>query len=545
MNWHPFKSHPYFSAAAIIFAASLFVNYLAIPNMLSHDQLSVSLVILKTNNPNLFTKDAFFQDPGWFYQYSAGYTLFDYLSRLTGSFEETYRVLVPVSFFFFVFGMFVFLYGLGIRPFLAVLGVAALSSIYIPQVLLEDWGIPGPSETRLRFLGLTLITYCFFAFYKYINHKNLLWLFLFIGFIGNIHAPTAFFVTILFLAVMALQGGLTIKNIKRMALAGCLAIVGMLPYLIIHYLIYPAPKIIIEDAALYKKALLAAYPHLSFKGIVGLYKDYFLTRWYSFWPLFGIFVFMLIKRRNDQSQTEESRRIDSTSLWLFAVIVVITVAVSAANQFVQSVQGRPPFTIQEPRIFRYVYFPLYLYLGFFFFWIWQKSLWLKQKKIIIALLIILVGTGGAAIGYTKYTQIKRLLFLKKTFKESGDTCRSPLYGWINGNLPKDSVFLIDPNKYPSFRNCTLQNLVYTYRDSVYAPYMNYMTEWYKRKLLLEDAYSRKDPSSIVKIAKDFNADYIVSFKCIEIPGLQKLYETTYEGTEYEGIKENCVYKVNS
>jgi hypothetical protein len=141
----------------------------------------------------------------------------------------------------------------------------------------------------------------------------------------------------------------------------------------------------------------------------------------------------------------------------------------------------------------------------------------------MALLIMCLG-AGIFLAREKVSHAITLLNLKRSTPVA-DTCAPTLYGWIREHTAEDSLFLIDPQRFPPFRVCALRGLVYHYRDgAAIAPSSNNLVEWYNRKQLVEAAYAAHNPEMIRTVAEQFQADYILSETCIPMPALKKVYE---------------------
>lgn len=532
----------YIWALIIFLGLSLVINYFAIPNMLAHDKLNNELFMIKSANPELFANDIFLEGNTWHFFYVPFVELLRFANKFTGSSEETYRIMVPISFFFFFFGMFVFLKHLGVNFFISIF-TAVLSSVYIENVLHENWGIPGPSLFVHRHLALAFLPYVFFLFYKYFRQKHLPFAFLTLGIIGNIHPVSAFYITLAFLGTILWLGGINRENLKKIILCGLFSVLGILPFLIWHFFLYPPDsgggiKFLADD--LYLKAFWTSQSHMSPQGMLLLYKRLFITYWYTFWPLFIVFILALWQRKKEGD--ESMKFMDKLSIAFFGITAIITFSISAVQQLLQIFFKIPPFLMEEPRAFKFVYFILYLYLGIFLTYVFNKIDWQtlksnKKKQAAVLAIIIILVTAVGIIGYQKISKAIFLISLKKSDQETGNTCRLPIYKWIKENTPEQSLFMIDPNGFPPFRICTHQGVVYHYRDgAAIAPSSNQLVEWYQRKLAVEKAYAEKNENTMIEAAKKYGADFIVSRECVPIPKFEMIYEM-------DG--ENCVYEIEN
>ncbi|OHA06214.1 MAG: hypothetical protein A2934_05765 [Candidatus Sungbacteria bacterium RIFCSPLOWO2_01_FULL_47_10] len=533
MSAHNLK--PYIIALLIFVCGAIVINYLAVPNTLSHDKLNGELFLIKSQHPEFFSKDYIFEGTSWYFFYVPFLEFIRLLNGFTGASEESYRLLVPIAFFIFTFGMFTFFYRLGNR-FSASVAVAVLSSIFIEEVLHENWGIPGPSLISYRHIALAFLPFSFLMYYVFFNNPRRLPLaFLSVGFIANIHPVSGFYVTLIFLGTFLIVKELGQETIKRVFVLGFWALIGTIPFVLWHFVLYPThqEQFIIRDPA-YLSALWAAQPHMSPEGMFLLYKRLFITNWYTFWPLFAICAFTLTKR---WGQTMSLGLVKKISLAIIITIAAITFFISIAQQFLQTFFGIAPVIIEEPRAFRFIYFVLYLHAAFSVTHIWnttQRSTIAKQK-IAIGAIAVFIAVFVVIVGYQKAHRTISLIALKKNDPNIGLTCKSPMYQWISGNTDTEDLFLIDPNRFPPFRICALRAVVYHYRDVT--PIINSkekLVEWHKRKQIIEEAYGTRDGKAIVDVANRFGVKYVVSEGCIPIPGHEPVYR--------DG-KFDCVYKV--
>lgn len=513
---------PYLAAFFIITACTFIINYLSVPNTLSHDKLNNELFLVKSGDPSIFLKDTFLQGKNWHFFYVPFVEFLRFANQFTGSSEATYRLMVPVSFFIFEIGMFVFLYQMG-SSFLASIVIGLLSSIYIPVVLHENWGIPGPSMIVPRHLALALLPFAFFFFYRLLRDPHLRYVFLFVGLIGNIHQVSAFYVTLIFLGTFIWMRGLNSKTLMEAFIFGLWALLGIIPFLVWHLILYPsASNIVFHGSEEYLRAFWASQPHMSPQGMLSLYKTYFINFWYTFWPLLGIFTLSIYLRR--KNSVDSDCETDATSTTLICATILITLGITIVQQFLQYFFNIPPILMEEPRAFKFIYFVLYLHLALFFsylFTIIQKD---KKRTItIVTLVIILIIVGIFA--YYKVPHVLTIL-TQKHEKQNADTCGAPIYHWIKTNTPKDSLFLIGSSGYPAFRICTFRGVVYHYRDgAAIAPTSGNLIEWYRRKNIIEKAYADKNADAIPKVAHAYSADYIVSEYCIPLPSLKKIFQS--------------------
>ncbi|MBU6415185.1 hypothetical protein KGQ34_03015, partial [Patescibacteria group bacterium] len=434
-------------AALVIFAASLAVNFVAIPNMLHLDQLHDETVMMKAENPQLFSRDYLYGSNEYLNHYNPFIDLLFFLNRFTGRSEQTYRDAVPIAFFIFTFGMFLFLYELGV-PFFFALVVALVSATYIGEILRGDFGIPGPSGMVARWFTFPFFPYLFLLFYKYWKTRLVFFVFFAFGILGIIHQVSAFYITLILGVTLLLLGGINLKNIGRVAVCGACAALGILPFIIQHWFLYPAPALRLPDAE-YIKALWIAHPHMSPWGMLATYKGYFLDRWYLFWPFFAVFVGVLWYRKHKEGELNDY---DRMSIALFIAIAAVTIAISSLNQILMLVFHKRTDLVHDPRGFSYAYFIFYLYLGYILSYAWKFLKFQTRKRRAVAGIVgLLIFVGAVVVAYSKINSFKQLLYHKNNFDQTlveGQTCRQRLYDWIVRNTPSDSVFLIDPNGYP-------------------------------------------------------------------------------------------------
>lgn len=518
----------------IVFVAALAVNYIAIPNMLHSDQLHDETIMMKAENPQLFSLDYLYGNNEYLNHYNPFIDLLFFLNRFTGGSEHTYRAAVPIAFFIFVFGMFLFLYKLGV-PFFFSIAVAFLSSTFI-DVMTDNFGVPGPSQMVARFITLPFFPYLFLLFYRYWKTRLVFFIFFAFGVLGIIHQVSAFYTTLILGTALLLLGGINLKNIGRVILCGACAGLGILPFIIQHWFLYPPPALHLPDAE-YIQALWIAHPHMSPWGMLATYKGYFFDRWYLFWPFLAVFAGVLWYRKRKEEGLNEYDRV---SIALFIAITAVTLVVSSFNQVLMLVFHKKTDLVHDPRGFLYIYFIFYLYAGYFLSYVWKiVRLQTGKRRIVAGIVGLLIVAGGAAVLYSKINSISRLLYHKNNFDQTlveGQTCRQRLYDWIVRNTPADSIFLIDPNEYPPFRICAKRSVVYSYRDSSTSIRTNNLIEWARRKIIVEQAYV-VGTQEIERVGREFGADYILSSHCVAFPDLKKIYQDSV-------YSEDCIYRIS-
>ena len=533
---------PYGIAIVAFLVLAIIINYLAVTNTLAHDKLNVELFLLKSGNQNLFPNDAFLQGNAWHFFYVPFVEFMRFANQFTGSSEETWRLLVPITFFLFWFAMFIFLYHFTRRTFISIT-IAILSSIYIPEVLHETWGIPGPSMIMYRHPALALLPFSFLLFFKYFKTPRLPFAFFLTGLIGIIHPVSALWLTLIFLGALFFNGGFNGKTIKQIFLCGLASIIGVSPFLFWHFILFPPDAgggLTLSASPIYFEAFWTSQSHMSPVGMATLYQRLFVEKWYTIWPL--ILVFWLTLRLRKKKTDETTEPADSISRSLVISTFAVTFSISIIQQILQIAFKIPPLLMEEPRAFKFIYFILYLYLAILLTEAWpriHKNLLFKRKKTIwAAISVTTVLLAGIIIfmASDKISRISSLVERGRNDPEIGNTCRNPMYGWMRKNTPLESIFLIDPNRYPPFRICAQRGVVYHYRDgAAVAPSSNMLIEWFLRKQAVEAAYEKnKDGQEIFELAVQYKANYIVSEKCVAIPGL----ETIYSDSEFD-----CVYKI--
>src|SRR3990170_4410373 len=92
MSAHNLK--PYIIALLIFVCGAIVINYLAVPNTLSHDKLNGELFLIKSQHPEFFSKDYIFEGTSWYFFYVPFLEFIRLLNGFTGASEESYCILV-------------------------------------------------------------------------------------------------------------------------------------------------------------------------------------------------------------------------------------------------------------------------------------------------------------------------------------------------------------------------------------------------------------------------------------------------------------------
>ncbi len=520
---------PYATAAAVIFAGALFVNALAVPNMLSHDQLHYEVIRLKVQQPDLFIRDPLFADTSYQRHYIPFLDLLARVNRSTGGSENSYRLFVPLAFFVFTFGMFLFLYAQGISLAISI-GVAFLSTVFI-RVLMDYFGIPGPSDIVPRFLALPLYPYLFLLFYRYAARAWFPLVFVAVGLLATVHQLSALNVAMIMAIAYVLRYGVTMKTARSGALFVVCALIGAAPFIVWQALRFSPASITLADEA-YRLSLYIAHPHLTPAGMFAVYREYFLTHWYYVWPLAAVFMAVMVLQKKEKKPEIAGQR--TASMAIVAAAAMVTFATTAINQFVLLVLEKKTLFVYEPRAFQFAYLPLYLALGYLLQWLWDRRGTVAERRVLLFAALIPAVVAAAAFGSNRVIKIAALIRQGRE-AATGESCRLPLYGWLVANTKPDDLFLIDPDGYPHLRVCAKRSVVYTYRDSVSSIRTNYLVEWARRKELVERAY-RSGPEAVRALGKEFGADYLISRTCLPVPDAPLVYKDAT-------FKEDCVFKL--
>jgi len=207
------------------------------------DQMNIGLMVLKTDRPELFTRDQAFSDPALFRFYTPTFLeITRALNRWTGGLDLSLQLLLPVLVCLYAVGMYALLHDVT-RNVAASAAIAGASSLLYRALGSELWGVASMKAVLPRSLFLTVVPWVALALLRWWRGGPA-WLLpacgLVVGLAANIH-PVSGLALVEALLVMSVVGR---RPAARAAgatlLTGLLALAGASPMLL-HFLSTTAP----------------------------------------------------------------------------------------------------------------------------------------------------------------------------------------------------------------------------------------------------------------------------------------------------------------
>jgi hypothetical protein len=96
---------------------------------------------------------------------------------------------------------------------------------------------------------------------------------------------------------------------------------------------------------------------------------------------------------------------------------------------------------------------------------------------------------------------------------------SELSEWVDSNTPVDALFLA-PVDWSEFR-------VYARRGMVVSWKATWWEQWGEHYMTVYDLYSHPDAQQFVKVAKEYEVDYVVVMRGLDLPDLDVVYENSF------------------
>ncbi|MBI4099170.1 hypothetical protein HY442_01410, partial [Candidatus Parcubacteria bacterium] len=348
-------------AVAIALVAAFSVLLFSNPNRLTHDQIVHGTFIARLDDPGAFQGDYLFGDDriethNNYFVYGA----MQWLRDRFGHQELIYWYFLPVFVATLTIGMYALLWYATRQWLASVLGALA-ANLYVPYIFMASWGLPGPSEVGPREVFTMFVPLLFLGFVRGAIERRgglLFGTFAAVGILGNVHLISAFNFALVLGFTFLLWGGLAWQNIRRLALGGAAALLGVFPHLIIYSRfrhLLPRGLAGIDPAA-HREAILAVASHTLPLGHLKMFWQWAAVEWYLLWPFVAIFVFMLWRRRS------ADRPLDRVSVRFVISVIAVNAVISASQWLKFFAFGRAPF-FQIPRGMHFLYVVFFLFVG--------------------------------------------------------------------------------------------------------------------------------------------------------------------------------------
>ncbi|MGH9869995.1 MAG: DUF6798 domain-containing protein [Candidatus Polarisedimenticolia bacterium] len=210
------------------------------------DQMNIGLMVLKTDHPELFSRDQAFSDPELFRFYTPTFLeITRVLNRWTGDLDPSLRLLLPVLIALYAVGMYVLLYDVT-GSVAASAAIAGASSLLYRLLGSELWGVASMKAVLPRSLFLAVVPWVALALLRWWRGGPA-WLLptcgLAAGLAANVH-PVSGLVLVEVLLVMSVLGRRPgARAAGATLLTALLALIGASP-MVAHFLSTTAPPFV-------------------------------------------------------------------------------------------------------------------------------------------------------------------------------------------------------------------------------------------------------------------------------------------------------------
>ena len=205
------------------------------PFVENSDQVNIGLMVLKTSSPALFPRDYVFSDPQLFAFYTPAYIAFvGFLNGLTGSYDMSMALLVPVVALIYVSGMFALVLYLTGSIWLGVF-VAVISAIPQWTIGATFWGVVGLGAMVPRALYTMCLPWLFLACFALLMRDEgwrVASVALAGGLLANVHPVTGFHFIQLLLSFWFVLRPKSLALVAELSISCLAAFVGALPVLL-------------------------------------------------------------------------------------------------------------------------------------------------------------------------------------------------------------------------------------------------------------------------------------------------------------------------
>lgn len=225
---------------------------------------------------------------------------------------------------------------------------------------------------------------------------------------------------------------------------------------------------------------------------------------------------------------------------LFVVsVIVVSLGITGAVQLYCRLTGRPNIVLELFRALRFLYLPMYIYLGLFLQRLWrqepvQDNLW-KRLLLGVMILILIISPRQALAALPDSVK----LFVRSTLENSrslngGDPSqRKYLYlllatdveiasardrhrdfldlcEWVKTSTPKDSIFMT--TDYSFIHHCG-RNIMISYAQGAGSARSMAMVTgyqaWHDAYIAISEAFESRSPDQIMAVAHRYEVDYVV------------------------------------
>jgi hypothetical protein len=511
-----FKRH---GAAFTVFLAVAVLAWWAnsIEPHVPSDHINIATMVLKNQEPQLFSRDLGFSDAAAFKFYTPAYRwLIATLSKGTGDLLTAPRILTPVLVAFYLCGAYALFFSLTGHRLAS--GLTAVASMGRWDTLIDSWGLDVPENMLPRSIFLAFVPWITLTFIrKFDRPLAMAATFLGIGFLANLHPVSAFgFVQIALLAILC-HGRFAPRAFARCIIFGLVASLPVIGFAMTYWKgTQPAdanavPYAVILD--IFKHRVLGFFPFPQervVKTVIALAV-----------PL-ALAAFGLRLRRQNHSLSS----IDRWFIWFAVATVFVSFAGTAVLQMLSQLTESKPIIFDQMRSLRFVYLPLWIFAVYA-----VADLINKQNRagtFPFRIPLIVAATAFCVVtSFPKGTFLERVWNEKVHAKSSlgREVALQELGDWVRTHTSSEALIDFDA---PLFRFCSQRSLVFCRKDGGILLYSGNerLLEWHRR-LLESMKLARSNSEERLAFAQKHGANYLVLEKTAPPLTAPALYENSH------------------
>lgn len=464
---------------------------------------------LKLLDPELYQKDFFLNEAFRIFPKP----IFYFLSRLLFLFKDiriTYLFISSSLLLFFLITSYIFIYQVS-----KVRSVSLLISLLFirPRDSFggTGWGIYlGSAEPRSFFLAITPLLLWYFL-KNYNSPKKLFLLFIAIGSLTNIHPLSALHLTLLLCIIMLWMDNFGTTSLKNISVAVSGFSLGASWYLFqyANFQLSLPPADIIN----YRFAYLAVPSFYNFLAFG--FNNFAIPLSFAFMGLFF--------------KTYPS--MDKTFLLVkkgFFTSIILTLSVILAQIY-------PKYLIyQVMRVSGYIYFFAFTLGSMCLVKLKKRETLSAYAFIIFIFFVLLIFTDFKSNLFRFHKVVKgdiasqMVLSKQNIYQTAYKNAFWDLCNWTVNNTPKNSLFLVPPDGFNSFRIYSKRGIVVSFKDGGAGIYNKaFAVNWYEVYQQVKRLYITKNVDALNSLMTKKGVDFVVDYRQGQIWALPITYKNDY------------------
>jgi len=455
-------------------------------------------------NPELFTKDIFFQNFIDFYPKTFMY-LHYFLTDLTGDFIVTNYLISSLCFLIFILGMYWLVYSQLKDTRIAL--VCALLCVAVRPALGVKFGI-SLGLAIPRYLLLALSPWIIWYFYHLIDGKQSFYkwggLFFVLGLLGNVHPISAGLLTLVLLGILLMEK-ISIGDKAKQSIFALMSFgIGAFPF-ILDKLTFVGTGGIAPRSLILERAWFILPPYPRNFGNYGLFALQILP--FVFFGAVGYFL-----------ANKKQRRFAHVGV----SVVVVTLLTCLEYAWPKAV------TFEFLRASVWLYVPLLAFSALTLVKLFEKD---AMKKIAAVVIFCLLAFPSIAIRPSQEMAID--LYTSQTgYSTYQYPYTDPLvyHGaiidaatYLKEHTPIDSLVMVDPRGFAHLRTYGQRSLVVTHKDAN-IHHKERALQWEDTYTDVQSVYATNSTTRFLEAVEKYGADYVFIDKQKNNVDLELLYE---------------------